>query len=453
MIVSPAPIKRLLLAALLASLLFRAGGAWAIGLLQAYDEALQNDPTYRSAVYENKAGQENRAIGLSSLLPNLSMSYATNRNLLDMTTITNQGSYSSQPNYNGMVATLSLRQPLFNLADIARYQQGIAQAKYSQAQFSVHQQEFVVRLVSAYTDALYAEDQVTLAKAQGDAFEEQMRVNEQMFQKGEGTTTDELEAQSKLALSQAQLIESNDNLETARRTLATIVGKDVTQLDHLSGTFQVQIMQPGSFEDWKDIALANNAELTAQRYAVEASLQEMKKNRSGHMPQMDLVASISKNNAGSIYTYNQDMTVRSIGVEVSMPLYAGGYVSAMTSQADANYQRAKADLDDKTNKVLIELHKQFSLVLSSSARVNALVKAVDSSRLLVQATRQSIKGGVRTNLDLLNAQQQYYMALRDLAQARYNYLLSYLRLRLTGGTLSGGDLQKIAGYFVPADWP
>lgn len=440
------PLRRLLASALLSVL---SGEASAIGLMQAYQDALQNDPAYRSAKFENDAGQENRAIGRSSLMPNLSISYAANRNFLNMTTITSQGNYSSQPNYNGMVSTLSLRQPLFNLGDLARYNEGVAQAEYSRAQFGGRGQELVIRLVSAYTDALYAEDQLALANAQRDAFEEQKLVNERMMQKGEGTKTDELETESKYAMALAQVIEAQDGVTAAKRALSAIVGEDVGDVDHLTDDFRTRPLEPASFAEWKELALANNADLAAQRYAVEASRQEMKKNRSGHMPQLDFVASVSKNNAGSIYTYNQDMTVRSYGVELNMPLFAGGYVNATTRQANANYERARADLSDKTNKALIELQKQYELVQSSSARVNALTKAVDAARLLVVATRESIKGGVRVNLDLLNAQQQFFQSRRDLAQARYNYLLSYLRLKQASGTLAADDLQRVAKYFTP----
>ena len=439
------PLRRLLASALLSVL---SGEASAIGLIQAYQDALQNDPAYRSAWFENEAGQENRAIGRSSLMPNLSMSYASNRNFLNVTTITSQGNFSTQPDYNGMVSALTLRQPLFNLGDLARYNEGVAQAEYSRAQFNGRGQELVIKLVSAYTDVLYAEDQLVLGNAQRDAFEEQKLVNERMMQKGEGTRTDELETESKYAMALVHVIEAQDGVTAAKLALSAIVGEDVGDVNHLTDDFRTRPLEPATFAEWKELALANNPDLAAQSYAVEASRQEMKKNRAGHAPQLDFVASISKNNAGSIYTYNQDMTVRSYGIEFNMPLFAGGYVNATTRQANANYERAKADLSDKTNKALIELQKQYVLVQSSSARVNALTKAVDAARLLVVATRESIKGGVRVNLDLLNAQQQFFQSRRDLAQARYNYLLSYLKLKQASGTLAADDLQGVAKYFT-----
>ena len=142
--------------------------------------------------------------------------------------------------------------------------------------------------------------------------------------------------------------------------------------------------------------------------------------------------------------------MRSVGVQVNIPLYSGGAVWASTTQAVAGREKARSDLDAKTSQVLVELRKQYNLVLSSALRIDALVKSVNSARLLVQATQQSVKGGVRINLDVLNAQQQMYAAQRDLAQARYNYLLSYLRLRNAAGTLNAEDLHTVAGYFVSA---
>jgi protease secretion system outer membrane protein len=274
-----------------------------------------------------------------------------------------------------------------------------------------------------------------------------MRVNERMFQKGEGTKTDTLETRAKYDLAEAQVLEARDNLTTARNMLAGIVGQEVTQLEPLADNFQVKPMEPANFDAWKTLALDRNAEIAAQRYAVEASRQEINKSRAGHAPRVDLVAAYSKNTSETITTLNQDATVRSVGVQVTVPLYSGGSVNAATRQSVANHEKAKSDLEAKTNQVLVELRKQYNLLQSSISRIDALVKSVGSSDMLIEATRQSIKGGVRINLDLLNAQQQLYAARRDLAQARYNYLLSYLRLRNAAGTLNADDLGMVAGYF------
>ncbi|HYD94943.1 MAG TPA: TolC family outer membrane protein, partial [Noviherbaspirillum sp.] len=441
--------RRALASALAAALVLQAGSASAISLVEAYQAALQNDPLYRSAVHDNEAGQQYTAIGRSYLLPSLSASYATSKNRADFTQPNILGQQTTtHPEYTSTSGGVSLRQPLLNLDAWARYNQGVAQTNYSDALFTARGQDLMIRLVSAYAEAKYAEDQLALATIQRDTFAEQRRVNERMFERGEGTRTDMLETQARYDLAEAQLVEARDNVTNTRNALASIIGGDVTQLDVLTDDFKVRPMQPASFEEWKALALERNAEIAAQRYSVEVAEQEIKKGRAGHAPRVDLVAGYNKANSETVTTRNQDSTVRSVGVQVSIPIYSGGLTSAVTSQAIANHDKAKSDLDAKTNQVLVELRKQYSLSLSSAARIDALVKSVNSARMLVQATQQSVKGGVRINLDVLNAQQQLYVAQRDLAQARYSYLISYLRLRFSAGTLTAEDLHTVAGYFV-----
>jgi outer membrane protein, protease secretion system len=441
--------KTFLATAVLAALVSQSGAASAIGLLEAYQEALVNDPTYQSAVHENEGGQQYKVIGRSSLLPSVSASYSANKNKADFTAPNGLGGLSTtHPEYRSNSAVVQLRQPLINFDGIARYKQGIAQTNYSDAQFAGRGQELMLRLVGAYAEAKYAEDQLALAEVSRDTLAEQRSVNERMFQRGEGTKTDVLETQARFDVSEAQVLEARDNLQNARNTLAAIIGREVTQLDGLADGFRIKPMEPSGFEEWRAVALEKNAELIAQRYAVEASEQDIMRNRAGHAPRVDFIAGLSKGKSESLTTLNQDSTNRSIGVQVNIPIYSGGSVNASTMQSVANRDKAKSDLEAKTNQVLVELRKQYSLAVSSAARIDALVKTVRSARELVAATRQSVKGGVRINLDVLNAQQQLYTAQRDLALARYNYLLAFLRLRNSAGTLSAEDLNTVAGYFV-----
>jgi protease secretion system outer membrane protein len=226
-----------------------------------------------------------------------------------------------------------------------------------------------------------------------------------------------------------------------------VVGMPVDKVDPLSPSFQVDALVPASFDAWRALALANNPDLKAAAFAIEVAQQDILRARAGHAPRVDLIASYSKGDSESLTTLNQESSNRTVGVQLNMPIYSGGQVSAVTRQAVAARERARADLDRRTSLVMVELRKAHSTVVSSVSRVEALVKAVNSGRLLMTATEQSIKGGVRINLDLLNAQQQLAQSERDLAQARYNYLLSTLRLRAASGTLSGADVSDIATFF------
>jgi protease secretion system outer membrane protein len=431
-----------------AALLLQGGVASAMSLTQAYDAALRNDPNFKMAEAERAAGAESRILGRSALLPQVQANYSRNRNRADLTQLDILGRPNiTHPEYLSGTSSVQLRQPLFSLDAFARYKQGVAQAQSSEAAFDVRRQELVLRVVGAYTDALFASEQVRLATAQRDTLAEQTKVNDRMFAKGEGTRTDQLETQARLDVAEASLIEAQDNLTTALATLSEIVGEEVKQLDGLAPVFPIAPMPAGGFEAWKALALSNNPELIARTYNVEVARQEVNKQRAGHFPRVDFVATYAKADAETLNTYQQESTSRAIGVQVTIPIYAGGAVSASTRQASANQIRAKAELEAQTDRILVDLRKQYSAAISSVSRIQALEKAVESGRLLMKATEQSIKGGVRINLDLLNAQQQLYVSERDLAQARYNYLLSLLRLRAAAGTLSQEDVTTTARYF------
>ncbi len=424
--------------------LFQTGDAAAFGLMQAFDAALQNDPAYRAAMHEHAAGQQFKIIGRSHLLPTLSFTYTTNQNAQDFTTQSTSGFRQ----YQSETEVLQFRQPLFNLDSFARYKQGFAQTSQSDAKFSERSQELIVRIVGTYADAKNAEDQLALAIAQLNVYTEQRQMNNRMFEKGEGTKTDMLETQSRFDLAEAQVIEARDHLANMRNVLATISGMEVTALDSLSDDFRVRPMHPTGFDEWKTIALDGNPEITAQRHAVEIARQEINRQRAGHAPRVDIVAGVNRQKSDIPIMVGLDFLTRSIGVQVNLPLYNGGNISALTSQAVANHEKAKAELDAKIDQVLIELRKQYNLALSSTLRIHALTNSVSSANFLVEAMQKSVQRGVRNNLDTLQAQQQLFTAKRDLTLARYNYLVSYLRLRKAAGTIAVGDLQDIASYFV-----
>lgn len=437
------PLSRVLSA----SLLLACSGAGAMNLQQAFDAALQNDPTYRSAYQDSLSGAEYKILGRSNLLPQLSASYSANKNRADLTQPTLLGISNTHPVYYSHSEGVQLRQTLFNLDALARYKQGAAQSQISASQFSNAGQDLVLRLTGAYFDAAQTAEQLALAQAQRDAQLEQMKLNQRLFEKGEGTRTDMLETQARLELSEAQVIEAQDSQQSALAALESMVSEPVPAVDLLGRLFTVRPLQPATLAEWKAKALDRNPDLQAQRFLIEANRQEVNKNRAGHLPRVDFVAGYVKSKSDTLTTLNQDSTSRSVGVQVNIPLYSGGAVSAQTRQAVAGLEKAKSDLDLKTGKLMVELGKAYGLVNSSIARIAALDRAVDSAQLLIKATEQSIKGGVRINVDLLNAQQQLYSSKRDLAQARYTYLQALMRLRAAAGVLGADDVQEAVSYF------
>jgi protease secretion system outer membrane protein len=452
---SATPSGTRLRALCVAAALCAANSAHAFGPADAYEAALGHDPIYAGAMKDRDAADANVGIGRSYLMPNLSASYGTYRESTETTFFGPPASQdgSETQGYHAYQGTVSLRQPLINYEGLARYRYGKAQALAGDAAFTDRGEELLVRVLSAYTDTLFALDQVALASAQKKAFDEQLAGNEAEFNNGQGTRTDILETRSKAELAQADLSDARDSLDNAAHALEAVAGLpaalDVQGLDRLRDDYKPVMPSPSSFEQWRDLALDSNAELISERHSVEAARQQLEVVRAGYYPRVDLVASIGKNQSDSVNTIGQRYLTKQVGIELTIPLYSGGLVQASSEQATASYESKKFELDDKTNKVLLDVRKQYNVCVSSLTRIDALQRAVDSATLLITATRKSVQAGLRTNLDVLTAEQELYQSKRDLARARYQYLQADLELKHDAGVLTADNLFDMAKWFVP----
>lgn len=442
-------LKKTVLASACAVLLCASGSASAISLMQAYQAALKNDPLHRGAKADQEAGQQYEVMGRAGLLPQVQYSYSTSKNKGESISPTVLGGFRIQDlDYTSLTRNVSIRQTLYSMDAYARFEQGVTQTQLSDVQFDAKSKDLILRVTNAYIEAKFAEDQFNLYTAQRDAYAEQRRVNERMFQKGEGTKTDMLETAAKLDVAEALVLESADNMRTTRNTLTGMLGQDVTQLDRLREGVSVGGLLQGTQEEWIATAEKNSQEIVAAQLNVDLSEKEITKAKAGHMPRLDLNASYNRGQSDSITTQTQDNSTRSIGVQLVIPIYSGGYTNAAYKQAVARKDKAISELDATRNKTLVELKKQFGLVRSSQSKIEAFEKSVASATLLVEATKQSIKGGMRINLDLLNAEQALVNAKKDLAQARYGYLMSFLKLKTVAGVVNATDLQTVAGLFT-----
>lgn len=421
----------------------------ATGLMEIYGLALEYDPTYHAAMKERDAGLGEQAIGRAALLPKLSLQYQSGRNESEVTQPGFFGSTTTDRSYRSYSSSLTLEQPIIDYEAISRYYRGVAQAHHADARFRSRSQELAVRVTQAYTEALYANDQIELARAQKRAFAEQMKLNGRRLQLGEGTRTDMLETQARYDLAQAQEIEAQDNADAAIRSLIAMIGQPLSAQDlaPLAETFEVLPLEPNSFEAWRDIALLNNPELASLRYALDAADEQIEQARAGHLPKISLYATAGRQKSSTESTYDQRYATNSAGIQVSVPIFAGGGVSAAVGQAIDNSGRLRYENDAKLNEVMNDLRKQLNLYNSSFAKMRAFQLAVNSAQELTVAMKKSVAGGERVNSDILDAEQRYYDALRNLAQARYAYLTSWLKVRFLAGRLSDVDISSLALCF------
>jgi outer membrane protein len=427
-------------------LLAAIGGAQAADLLETYHAAQANDPVIASAFAAQQAGAEKSSQGRALLLPSVNLNANTTYNDTNVQYRPAQPPFFLGGNYryNTHGYNVNLVQPLFRQQSWIAYSESELQVAISDAQYKVAEEDLVVRTAQAYFDVLIAEDGVQLAQAQKTAIVEQLAQAKRNFEVGSATITDTHEAQARYDLTGAQEIAAQSNLEIKRRVLQQLTNSLPGHLKRLEGELKLEAPQPADMEKWVADAQSNNPQLAiAQAYAQLAE-KEVERNRGGHYPTVDLVANYGKNYAtGGTFGLASDTRNSNIGVQLNMPLFQGGAVNSKWREAEANRERARQDLESARRNVTLQTSQAYFGVVNGMAQVQALQQALVSSTSVLEATKTGQEVGVRTNLDVLNAQQQLYATRRDLYQAEYNYLGNMLRLKAAVGKLDETDLSKV----------
>jgi len=425
------------------------GGGDHIDYLRAYALALEADPTWLAAQARGRADAQERAIARANLRPSLSYSYDRARNWSDITEMRPGSNLSSDMTYNSFSSSFVVSQSLFNAAAGARYKAGVARAEAGAFTEQRARQALAVRVLQAYSDLLFAIDDLKLAEAHADALAEDMRRVERFVTLGEGTRTDRAEVEAQQHLASARVVEAQDRLRTARNGLQLLIGPVAIGDPAMLIDRCLPIASPPEPLDlWKERLLAQNPELAAQRSMVEVAERGVDQQRATGYPTVNLFARHRTSESDGENVIGQHFRTATVGVQLRMPLYSGGGVSASTRQARNVRDEARHQLDAATFQLVDDLERQYSLVEMSPRRIDAYARAASAAAERVRATQRSIVGGERTNLDALDAERQRLEALRDLARARYDYLLAWLSLRWQAGTLDDADIDRVGACFA-----
>lgn len=433
-----------------AALLCLAQPAPALDLRESWNLMQFQGPAYLAAGHERDAARENRAIGQSGLLPKVGITAFENH--IDGTQKQPDffgNSHTNDLNYASKSATLQLRQPLFNKQKMAEYRQGQYQAEYGEAVFDGKAQDAAVRLAGRYFDVLLAHETVKLAVAKLNSFNEQVASTQRRKQLGDGTITDVDEAIARRDLAQAELIEAEDSLVVARRLLQEYLGQTPDEIATLQDSFPTPPLQPDNLQEWIIRAGTDSTAIRARRLNVSTADEEVAKAKAGHWPTLDLVVGYTAADSETLSTQNERNRYASAGVELNIPLYSGGYVSARARQSVASRDQAEEDLNATREEIISGTTREFRGVQSGEARIHALEKAVKSSERALDSSKKGFMAGTSTNVDILNAQEQIYTARRDLFEAKLRYLLARLRLVANVGALGDDDIESANSYLGP----
>jgi outer membrane protein/protease secretion system outer membrane protein len=433
----PLILKGMVACALAASAIAVCAQSAVMDFRQVYQAALEQDASIRASRAAADSGRERLPQARAGLMPQVSANAGRNFNDLNSTSPNILGELTTtNDKYFSDTKAVQLRQPLVNMQRWQQFEQAKFLVAESEATLDRDLQNLVVRVAGAYFEFLMADEQLELVLAQKKMYTALVDAAKKGLAAGSGTRTDIDDAQARLDMASAQELEARQNQDQTRRQLEVLINQPVGSVAKLNvPALKLVGPQPANLDEWTLKAEKNSPEMKAMQARLDAARREVSKSQAGHLPTLDAIAQWSNSGSENITRINSRYENKSIGLQLNVPLYSGGYVNSIIRQAVAEQTRAEESLEALRRDLGVRVHKEYRGVSEGVMRVRALEQAVRSAQQMLMSTQMSLKAGSRTQLDVLNAQQQYTLALRDLAQARLIYLMSKVKL----ASLAGDD--------------
>jgi type I secretion outer membrane protein, TolC family len=422
-------------------------------LFDIYQTALSQDPSWASARNANLAAQEKLEQGKALYRPTITFNsnFSESRTNLERdfssSQIDNTGTSISNPGhqrFNTFAYSLNLNQPIYRMVNLIEYQQSRLVVSQADRQLMLDKQNLMIRVSQAYFDVLLAQDSIELIRSQKAAINHQLEQARANFEVGTATITDVNEAQARFDLVSSQEIAAVNQLEIKQRAMQAITGSVPQALAKVRQDLQPVLPEPNDMQRWVEMADQNNLALAIQQHNFQIASREVERARAGHLPTVDAIASYRDSRSdGSTVGFGSDLEDLTIGLQLEIPIYQGGAVSSRVREAAANLDKSRDNVEFARRQADLDTRQAYLDVSSGVAQIKALEQALISSQSQLDSTTLGYEVGVRTSVDVLNAQQQLYGAKRNLLEARYNYLLGLIRLKAATGLLNESDLQEI----------
>lgn len=406
--------------------------AWAVDLLEVYREAAIQDSQYAAAKANYEAAKERLPQARAGLLP-----------FVNATGDVSEIEIKDGPNDTSNGFSVNASQPIFRMQNYAAYQQAKHLVEQAEAVLRASGQDLILRTSRAYFDVLLAEYNLRLAKSLKVAIAEQLEQAKRSFEVGTATIVDTHEAQARYDLAGSQEIAAENDLEVGKRTLQSITGKTYPFLKSFAEKVPLTPPDPNNMDYWVGKAESSSLTVIAQQQGLEVARKEIDRSRAGHYPTLDLVATYSDRPVFTQLGVGDNVQSTTIGLQLAVPIFQGFGQEARVKEAVALEDRARNDLETARRNSALVARQSFLVLNSSISRARALEQALVSSESQLESTKVGREVGVRTSVDVLNAEQQLFSTRRDLAQAYYNYLISSLQLEAAAGTLDEEDVARI----------
>lgn len=410
---------------------------FAADLSETIQAAKRYDAAYLAGVAQYQSVLTRESQSLASLLPRLIASGNATQNAAE----TSYGN-TSQPdvsrNYTSGGYTVQLTQPLFQMGAIHSYVQSKYLVAQAEAQRTQAENDLILRVAQAYYDVLLAIDRLEHIRAQKKSIYEQLAAASKSYKVGAGGITDVEESKAKFELVTAQAIEAEAEVENKRQALAMVAGPDIGDPRSVRSN---PAFPAGVVDDWI-LKVDGNPSVAAAKAAIDVAEKEISKARSGHYPNLNLVASYSDTLQGPDSNSSLSTDIRTnnkaVGLQLQIPIFEGGGTQAKVDEATRLREKARNEYQNVRRQVILQLNQAFLGIVTGLAQIKALEAGVVSSEMALKSNTKGYKVGIRTNADVLNAMQQLFSAKTDLNRARYSTWMQHLKLKLSVGEVWDG---------------
>ncbi len=436
------PLRSPALWAGLWSLLPMAVGA--ADLLEVYRLSLDNDPRLQAARYRYEAAKEAVPRARSQLLPNISADaeyIETDQNIISTD---NAVFASGQTDFPTNRYGITFSAPLFRMADWRGLKQSHAEVALALAEYTAEEQELVLRVAESYLSVLAAEDDLRFAESEQTAVERQRDLARTRRQSGLAARTDEFDANARYALVLADALDAENRLDDARQALLESTGTLLTDLEPLAEEILLERPDPLDIDQWIQLTLMQNPRLLAREQSLEVAQREVRRQSAGRYPTVNFLTRLDdRDTAGSLFGGGSEVETADFAIQLRVPIYSAGSIGSGVREASLNVNRTVEEVKLERLTVARQTRRAYLGILSGISRIEALSESLVAQRSALDAKQRGYTSGINTGLDVLDAERDLYLILRDHAQARYQYLADTLRLKQAAGTLSAEDLMRI----------
>lgn len=413
-------------------------------LAGVYALSKAGDPRYKASRHELEASGYAKDEAFAALLPTASFERTNTDTRQEILSSKNTVYAAGASSYPTTSETFTLTQPVFKAAAWLGNKQAESKVRQAAAIFAAAGQDLIVRAATAYLNVLAGKDALTFAEAERDAVKHHLDLAEARYVNGLGSISALHDAKSRYAVKEADVVGARNELDDMVQALREVTGKLTPELAPLHGEIPLNLPEPNDLNQWIEMAQKNNPVLEARRQAVNVARQEVEKQRAGHYPVLDVVATSNrKDTGGSLFGGGSDVRTNELMVRFNLPIYTGGLTSALTAESASRYQGAQEDMVRDERQVERQARASFQGVIGGVGRVNAFAQSVKSQESARQLKFEGFKAGLETMLAVLDAERDLYAAKRDFAKARYDFILNGLRLKQAAGTLSEADLLAV----------